>query len=182
MGLLALIAPRITPVLDPGFRPAVLANRAFREQVRAADGPVPVRLALEQSDGNVSQFTTLVLPETSPAARGNFLYLERIAKFLLWSRGGFRLYFDGPEALAAELDAYYRETPAGKFDSTIVAQRMFDHPLEVVHTKNLPPERSRSYALQTFPRSDTAPLHRAGTWTAAGSGSILAAATGRSRP
>jgi hypothetical protein len=113
---LPLISPRITPVLDPGFRPAVLANRAFREQVRAALGAVPVRLRLEQTDGNVSHFTTQVLSDGHPQAAGNFTYLERIAKFLLWSRGGFRFHFDGPAALAAKLAAHYREIPAGKFD------------------------------------------------------------------
>jgi len=62
-------------------------------------------------------------------------------KFLLWSRGGFRVHFDGPASLAARLRNYYRDTATGRFDSLIVAERMFDHPLEIVHTNNLPPER-----------------------------------------
>jgi predicted NBD/HSP70 family sugar kinase len=144
---LPLISPRITPVLDPGFRPAVLANRAFREQVRAALGAVPVRLGLEQTDGNVSHFTTQVLPDGHPQAAGNFTYLERIAKFLLWSRGGFRFHFDGPAALAAKLAAHYREIPVGKFDSNLVGERMFDHAIEVVHTKALPAERRSAASL-----------------------------------
>ena len=97
-----------------------------------------VRLALEQTDGTVSHFTTQILPDSHPQAAGNFTYLERIAKFLLWSRGGFRIHFDGPAPLAAKLAAHYRETPTGKFDSNLVGERMFDHPIEVVHTKNLP--------------------------------------------
>ena len=137
---LALLAPRVMPVLDPGFRPAVLANRAFKKLVQAAPNSVPIRIALEQADGNVSHFITQALPETDSQAAGNFVYLERIARFLLWSRGGFRIHFDGPAALAAKLAAHYRDTPTGRFDSNIVAERMFDHPLEVVHTKDLPPE------------------------------------------
>lgn len=85
---LPLVAPRITPVLDPAFRPAVLANRAFRAQVRASGRPVPVRLALEQTDGTVSHFKTEVLPDAHPQAAANVPYIERIVKFLLWSRGG----------------------------------------------------------------------------------------------
>ena len=142
-----LVAPRITPVLDPGFRPAVLANRAFRKLVQAAGGAVPVRLALEQTDGTVSHLATQVLPDGHPQAAGNFTYVERIAKFLLWSRGGFRIHFDGPAPLAAKLAAHYRETPAGKFDSNLVGERMFDHPIEVVHTKALPPERASTTSL-----------------------------------
>src|SRR5207302_1509165 len=59
---LALVAPRITPVLDQQFRPAVLANRRFQEQVRAASNPAPVRLALEQTEDSISHFNTQVLP------------------------------------------------------------------------------------------------------------------------
>ncbi|MGA2658005.1 MAG: ROK family protein [Verrucomicrobiota bacterium] len=144
---LPLIAPKLTPILDPWFRPAVLANRAFREAVRATPKPVPVRLALEQTEGTVSHFQTQVLPEAHPLAAANFSYLERIAKLLLWSRGGFRIHFQGPAALAARLAAYYRETPAGRFDADLVAERMFDHPLEVVHTEDPPPERRAAAAL-----------------------------------
>jgi predicted NBD/HSP70 family sugar kinase len=144
---LRLIAPRVTPVLDPGFRPAVLANRAFREEARATGGAVAVRLGLEQTDGNVSHFATEVLPEGHPQAGGNFTYVERIAKFLLWSRGGFRIHFDGPASLAAKLAAHYRETPTGKFDSNLVGERMFDHAIEVVHTTAIPPERRSAASL-----------------------------------
>jgi predicted NBD/HSP70 family sugar kinase len=144
---LPLVAPRITPVLDPAFRPAVLANRAFRDQVRASGHPVSVRLALEQTDGTVSHFHTEVLPDTHPQAAGNYTFLERITKFLLWSRGGFRLHVDGPAPLTARLAAHYRETPTGKFDSNLVGERMFDHPLEVLPAKQLPPERRSAAAL-----------------------------------
>src|SRR6266496_2072983 len=131
---LALIAPRIPPALDPSFRPAVLANRAFAQTASASSNPVPVRLALEQADGNVSQFNTRILPDTHPSASGNFVYLERILKFLLWTRGGFRVHFDGPPALAARLRTYYGDTATGKLDSDLVANRMFDHPLELVNS------------------------------------------------
>ena len=144
---LPLIAPRVTPVLDPAFRPAVLANRAFRALARSTAGSVTVRLALEQTDGTVSHFTTPILPDSHPQAAGNFTYLERIAKFLLWSRGGFRIHFDGPAPLAAKLAAYYREVPTGKFDSNIVGERMFDHPIEVVHDKALPAEHRSAASL-----------------------------------
>jgi predicted NBD/HSP70 family sugar kinase len=144
---LQLPAPRVTPVLDPGFRPAVLANKAFRELVRTSDAPVPVGLALEQNNGKVSVYRTEILPESHPQAPGNFIYLERTVRLLLWSRGGFRLHFQGPEKLAAKLVAYYRQTPTGRFDSNLVAERMFDHPLEVVRTVQLPPERESDASL-----------------------------------
>lgn len=139
---LPLVAPRRVPVLDPAFRPAVLANRAFRELCRATPGAPLVRLALEQADGSCFRFETPVLPESHPQAAANAVYLERFVKFLLWSRGGWRLYFDGPATLAAALAAHYRETPAGRFDAHMVGERMFDHPLEIVPTPDLPAEKS----------------------------------------
>src|SRR2546422_9526275 len=111
---LILVAPRIMPVLDAGFRPAVLANHAFRQQLQTAPNAVPVWLALEQSGGNVSHFSTRVFPEDHPRAAGNFTYLERITKFLLWSRGVVRIYFDGPSQLAARLQAHYRAPLTGR--------------------------------------------------------------------
>jgi len=144
---LATVAPRVTPVLDAGFRPAVLANRAFRQQARATSNRVPLRIALEQTGGNVSHFQTELLPETHPQAAGNFTFLERITKLLLWSRGGFRIHFDGPATLATKLAEYYRATPTGRFDSNMVAERMFEHPLEVVHTGDVPAERSSAAPL-----------------------------------
>src|SRR5258708_20315965 len=122
---LALIPPRITPVLDPAFRPAVLANRAFRRQALALPNPVPARIALEQTQGNVSHFHTFVFPDNHPAAAGNFTYLERIIKFLLWSRGGFRIHFDGPAELAVKFATHYHQTPPGSFPSDPVSPPMF---------------------------------------------------------
>lgn len=142
-----LVAPRLTPTLDPAFRPAALANRAFRRQVSALPNPACVRLALEQHDGIVSHYATQVFPEDHALAAGNFRYLERIARLMLWARGGFRFYVDGPSALAEELAAYYRETAAGRFDANLVAERMFDHRLEVISTGELPPERRSTATL-----------------------------------
>ena len=144
---LPLVAPRIQPVLDPAFRPAVLATRAFRDLVCSVPSAVPVKLALEQTEGSVFRFETVVLPESHPQAGCNFIYLERFVKFLLWSRGGGQIYFDGPAKLAAELAAHYRETPAGRFDSEMVGERMFDHRLKIVQTKDLPPARSQTKPL-----------------------------------
>ncbi len=108
---------------------------------------MPVKLAVEQTDGSIYHFATEIFPESSPGAAGNFVYLERILKFLLWSRGGWRVYFDGPASLAARLAAHYRETATGKFDSDMVGEKMFDHPLEVVNTRDIPPERAQARPL-----------------------------------
>ena len=139
--------PNRLPAFDPQFRPAGLARRAFCERVRQSGRAVPVRLALEQTDGPVFHFSTEIFAEDLPDAEANYLHVERILKFLLWSRGGRRIYFDGPASLAARLTAHYRDEATGKFDSDMVGAKMFDHPLEVVNTPDLPRERSLSKPL-----------------------------------
>lgn len=144
---LQLVVPRVLPPLDPQFRPAVLANQTFRAQLRQTGKLLPVKIALEQTDGSVYHFSTGIFPEAAPQAAGNFTYLERILKFLLWSRGGWRIYFDGPAVLAAKLTAHYRDTATGKFDSNLVGEKIFDRPLEVVNTTEIPPERTQAQPL-----------------------------------
>jgi predicted NBD/HSP70 family sugar kinase len=142
-----LPAPRCVPELDPGFRPAALATRAFAHQVRAAGPPQVVRFALEQADGSVHRYQTEIFPGAAQRDETNFRHLERVVKFLLWARGGWRVYFDGPANLGARLAAHYQNETIGRFDSETVGQRMFDHPLEIVTGPELPPGRATSRPL-----------------------------------
>ncbi len=127
---LALVAPVISPVLDPDFRPAVLANRAFRKA--AARKPIEVRIALERADGGVSRFDTIVADASLPESAGNFLYLERLVKFLLWARGGWKVYFSGPAELGAKLQSHYRDSATGRFDAELIGRKVYEKALEVV--------------------------------------------------
>lgn len=146
---LPLVTPKIVPALDANFRPAVLANRAFRATARATGQAVPLTIALEQTDGSVSHYRTEILPEAHPQAKGNYCYIERLVKFLLWARGGYRVHLAGPSALAEPLRKHFRETATGKFDSNLIGERVYDHPIEVVATdaKGLPPEVSKTQPL-----------------------------------
>ncbi|MGZ8938277.1 MAG: ROK family protein [Limisphaerales bacterium] len=144
---LKLVTPKNTAALDPNFRPASLANRAFRSEVEASGHGVPVRIGIEQADGSVFRFDTKVFAEGHASSSGNFRYLERFIKFLLWSRGGFRIYFDGPAHLHAQLEKHYQHTPSGKFDAEIMGGRIYEKPFEVVLTKDLPAAKESSAPL-----------------------------------
>jgi predicted NBD/HSP70 family sugar kinase len=144
---LPLIPPRIAPVLDQAFRPAVLANRAFRENARPH--AVPVQIALERADGSVSRHETWVFPAGHPQAPANLIYLERLLKFLLWSRGGWRSYLAGPSDLGQQLQRHYRESATGKFDAGIMGEKIYEQPFEVVMTTagELPAQRESAAPL-----------------------------------
>jgi predicted NBD/HSP70 family sugar kinase len=130
--LAALPSPGILPDLEPSFRPPILFNRAFREKVAAAQGACPVGLVLEQADGSRFRFETAVFPERHPDHVANLLYLERMIKFLLWSRGGHRLFLAAPEALTRQITDYFATAKTGKFDADIMGARIYEKPFEVV--------------------------------------------------
>jgi predicted NBD/HSP70 family sugar kinase len=137
----------VTPVLDPLFRPAALAWRAFEQHACATGRPAEARFALEQKDGSVSRLATTLLPGSDADTRdANFTMLERLVKLALWAHGGFRIHLDAPVGMAERLAAYYRDTPNGRFDSEIVGERVYEHPIEIVATRDLPPVRSNTSA------------------------------------
>lgn len=146
---LKLVVPRITPVLDPAFRPPVLANRAFEALAARSGAAVSVQVALEQADGSVEQAATTVFPEGHPESGANFRHVERWLKFLLWSRGGYRVHFAGPASLAEALARHYQSHPTGKFDAEMMGARVYERPFEVrwCQRDQLPPHRSNTQPL-----------------------------------
>jgi predicted NBD/HSP70 family sugar kinase len=143
---LTLIEPQIRPTLDPHFRPAALANREFRKAAEAAGGEL-VTLALEQADGSVFHFRTRVFRTEHAKAEGNFRYLERYLKFLLWSRGACTIYFNGSEGLHRRLVQHYQNTATGRFDAEIMGGRIYEKPFTIVRTLELPAARESSAPL-----------------------------------
>ena len=96
---------RVAPPLDQGFVPASLFNREFRKL--CASGGVPLKLALERADGCVSTFSTQVVVGDSRSLALSQRYVERIVKFLLWQRGGWKVYVGGPAAIGEYIKAAY---------------------------------------------------------------------------
>lgn len=130
----ALQRPALVPPLDPGFQPASLATRAFREGVVAAGGGAPLRFALERGEGSVSRFETAVFPADHPRAQENLSYAERLLKFLLWQRGGWRVYLSGPGEVFRYLAACYAPGGARDFDHRFMSEQVYRRPLTLLHT------------------------------------------------
>ena len=64
-----LIKPKFAPPLDDGFRPAVLANHAFRRDVLASGQAVDLVIGLVRSDDSVSRFETNIFPDDHHRAK-----------------------------------------------------------------------------------------------------------------
>jgi len=127
-----LVEPRVPAPLDPGFRPAVLANRAFQKEIDEAGGGVPLILCLERAEGAISRFETRVFPEGHPRAEANLKYAERIFKFLLWQWGGWKGWIGGPRAIGEFIKTTYAPGGAREFDFHFMGEDVYDKPFTVI--------------------------------------------------
>jgi predicted NBD/HSP70 family sugar kinase len=132
------ITPRFRPVLDPEFESAALWNRGYRAAVKAAGGR-PLALALERGNGSVSVCHTAILPHEGEHVPLNHRYIERLLKYLLWQKGGFRVTVAGEPAIADYLRGVY--APAGEraFDYQFMGDRVYGHPMVI---ENVPYDRA----------------------------------------
>jgi predicted NBD/HSP70 family sugar kinase len=135
--------PRFTPPLDPGFIPAALFNRAFRTEVERSDLSRPLVIAIERTNGTISRYETVVFSNEHPWSGHNNFYVERIVKFLLWQRGGYKVYLGGPLEIGAYIQETYSSTGERKFDYHFMGEQVYEQPFEVVacSPEEVPAER-----------------------------------------
>jgi predicted NBD/HSP70 family sugar kinase len=74
----------------------------------------------------------VVFADGHPDAPVGHAACERLAKTLLWSRGGHRLWIDGPPSVVESLRRHYADDPTGRFDDEVIARTVFGSRLEVV--------------------------------------------------
>ena len=124
------ISPALIAPLDPDFFPASLFNKKYRE-LAAIVGKTPLRLALERGDGSISRYDTCVIAADHGHVAATQIYVERIVKFLLWQRGGWKLYVGGPAEIGKHIKAVYSNKGPRKFDVDFM-HKVYEHPFEVV--------------------------------------------------
>src|SRR5687768_7086289 len=107
--------PKLVPPLDPHFRPAAIEYRSYLEQVRASPAARSVTIALERANGHVAHFRTLVPGDSALPGPEVTFQIERLLKFLLWSRGAFRVLVTGPRELTQQLRKHYTASAAARF-------------------------------------------------------------------
>jgi predicted NBD/HSP70 family sugar kinase len=139
-----LAKPRIVPILDDKFRPAVLANREFRKEAK-----IPLVIGLERTDGTASAFETVVLASDHPMAQLNLPYAERLLKFLLWEKGGWKVTIGGPREIGEHIKKTYSPGAERAFDYDFHGQTVSERPFEVVITDadKVPPAHETSIPL-----------------------------------
>jgi predicted NBD/HSP70 family sugar kinase len=111
--------------------PAFVWRRAYRAAVSRESEAAPVSLAVTQPGGMVSVFRAVILPDTAAHATANYRYLERTLKFLLWSRGGCKVFIAGAPATAGRLAATYAADGSRAFDADFLGRCIYLDELSV---------------------------------------------------
>ena len=107
--------PGVVAPLHRSFCPAIVTLRKYRKSAR-----VPLLIGLEREGSLLSRFETVVRADESPES---LRYVERIVKFLLWARGGWKLYLGGPRSLLEQIQIR-------RFDAEMMG-RVYGRPMEV---------------------------------------------------
>ena len=120
-----------SPELDPEFIPLHLFNKAF-----LAHAKKPVSIAVERAKGEMACYHTFIhgTPEMKAA---DCFYIDRLVKFILWMKGGFRIYVSGDETIYNYLCDAYRAGGKQDFDWDYMAN-VFEHPFEVLLVDQVP--------------------------------------------
>jgi len=115
--------------LDSQFQPAVLFNRHYTHAARKSGRGVPLVIGLEREKGLFSRYETIIDPEGA----ATLLYVERLVKFLLWARGGWKLYIGGSKVVGEFIRRTYSMRGARRFDCEMMALA-YGRALQVVLT------------------------------------------------
>ncbi len=132
------VHPAMVPELDPGFVPAVLWNRAYRKAAETSGKSRKIVIALYRPNGTVSTFPTVVMADEPAGRELNIRYVERIVKFLLWMKGGYKVGIFGAPEIAEALSRIYSAGGARKFDFEMMGERIYGRPFEVVVLQDAP--------------------------------------------
>lgn len=123
------ISPQIRPHYDPNFLPLGKFMAWYRKQ--AGNSPEEIRLALERENKLISTWRDKILPLSSETLLLTRIFLEKLVKFLLWQKGGWKIYFQGPEILYSRLRELYSSQGERKFDVDLMST-VYEQPFEVV--------------------------------------------------
>jgi len=127
------IQPKFRPPLDPEFVPASLWHRAYHTRVRESGG-VNLAIALERSDSTVSVYRTAILRHEGANVAANQRYVERLLKFLLWQKGGWRITVGGEARIADYLRGVYSPEGTRAFDYHFMGERVYGRPMAIEST------------------------------------------------
>ncbi|MCL2248530.1 MAG: ROK family protein [Oscillospiraceae bacterium] len=119
------------PELDPGFIPLFKFNEAFLKTAKAE-----FSVAIEKDNNQVSVISTFIHGDDIHRDADRY-YIDRLLKFTLWQKGGYKIYVKGDDDLCNWLIEAYSESGSRAFDAEFFGM-LYDENFEVVKCDNLP--------------------------------------------
>jgi len=91
----------------------------------------PVAIALERSGKQAAVYSTYI-HGTDEMYAADCFYIDRLVKFLLWGKGGFKLTICGNERIAEYIKETYSISGIRSFDAAMM-ERVYEKPFKVLN-------------------------------------------------
>ncbi|MBP3388154.1 MAG: ROK family protein [Clostridia bacterium] len=121
---------KVKAILDPQFQPLSVVMREFKKRVQENESQKLV-IGVVRNKGYISTFETEILADGIDDA-ANFKFIERLAKSMLWVRGGYKIIIAGSKKVADYIEAAYKKGGIREFDADFMA-RVYETPFVVEH-------------------------------------------------
>ncbi len=131
-----LVKPKLIPPMDTNFIPPKLVNDEFKRKIAETKDAVKVIIALERLNNSISRFETKIFPEGHPLFESGFFYIERILKFLLWQKGGWKVYVHAPQPIVEYLQKVYSPQGTRAFDYKFMGEDVYENTFTIVPCKS----------------------------------------------
>ncbi len=136
--------PKILPPLEEGFLPASLWIREYSNIVKNSK-KIPIKIGILRGNGSISVHETEIIDSSEFDELNNF-YVERISKFLLWQRGGYKILISGSRKIGEILKKIYKKDGKRAFDVSLMSkvyERDFE--VEIVDMDKFPKQKEISF-------------------------------------
>jgi predicted NBD/HSP70 family sugar kinase len=110
---LLLVKPKITPVLDKGFRPVILGKRNYLEAAKECTDKL--EWALIRHDG-VGRYSLPVFPEKSRDLAASIYLAGVLIQEMIWQRSGSELKLCGPARVTKALEKAFAKGGQYEFE------------------------------------------------------------------
>ncbi|MCM8535195.1 MAG: ROK family protein [Lentisphaeraceae bacterium] len=131
------IDTKVIPVLDADFIPAKKWYEAYNALIEEKGGR-EVHIALAQEDGFVFTHSFKILDDYENYKDLNIKATERLLKFLLWMKGGRKIYIQGSDELVGDLSKIYSESGARSFDNDFLGHKIYGGSFEFIACDEIP--------------------------------------------
>ncbi|MFO7936559.1 MAG: ROK family protein [Kiritimatiellia bacterium] len=122
---------KVPAELSPDFLPPAIWHRSYQALCDASPASRVLSMALERSDGTVFIHRMKVLPESHEKFPLSYKAAAGVLSFLLWQKGGTRVYVSGAPEIGEALAGDYSEAGKSAFTRDMMT-RFFLEPMKIV--------------------------------------------------